>query len=279
MKNRRFLSILVGALAAGSVVWAAEHPKLISQAPASTIAIDGRHDDWTGTVEPFGSDPVSIQVANDGEFLYVRLVASDPSARAQIMRRGLIMWFDDGGKTKKRFGIRYPVIESSGEPQEHGHYGSGRRSGGDPGAAAGPGDDSYEPPDRIDVLSSNKDDERSLTLDHAAGLQAAARMDQGTLRYELRVPLARSDDHPYAIGTAPGKTIGIGIETPRMERPPSDERGGGHGAGGYGGGGYGGGGHGGGMGGHGGGGMHGDGGERAGPTSKPMNAWGTVVLK
>jgi hypothetical protein len=270
MMNRGFLSFLVAAVAAGSVTWAAGHPKFVSQPPSGPIVIDGRHDDWTGTVEPFGSDPVSIQVANDGEFLYVRLVASDPAVRGQIMRRGLIMWFDDGGKTKKRFGLRYPVVESSGEQQERGRYGSGHRGGGGARNGDRPSDESYEPADRIDVLSSNKDDERSLTLDHAAGLEAAARVEQGTLRYELKVPLARSTEHPYAIGTAPGKTIGIGIESPKMERPSNASGGGGGGRGGD---------RIGGMGGHGGGGMHGGGGERGFQPPKPLNDWGTVVLR
>ena len=166
-----------------------------------------------------------------------------------------------------------PVVESSGEPQEGGHYGGHHGSGGGGADRERPSEESYEPADRIDVLGSNKDDERSLTLDHAAGIEAAARIDQGTLRYEVKVPLAKTTDHPYAIGTAPGKTIGIGIETPKPER--SSSGGGGRGYGG-GGGGYGG--HGGGMGGHSGmhgGEGHGEGGYQA---PKPLNAWGTVAL-
>jgi len=271
MMNRGFVVLwLMGLL--GSVTWAAEHPKFVSQPLAGTIVVDGRDDDWMGVVEPFGTEPVSIQVVNDGAFLYLRLVASDPSARTQIMRRGLIVWFDEDGKTKKRFGLRYPVVESSGEPQERGRYAGGRRGGGSGSGSGGEraNDESYAPTDRIDVLSSKKDDERSLTLDHASGIEAAARVDQGTLRYELKVPLARNDDHPYAIGTLPGKTIGIGIETPKVDRPSS-------GGGGYGGGGYGGG-RGGGMRGHGGGMRGGGGGERGFQQPKPLNAWGTVAL-
>jgi hypothetical protein len=274
MMNRGFLA-LCAATALGSVTWAAEHPKFVSQPVAGTILVDGHHEDWVGTAEPFGAEPVSIQFANDGAFLYVRLVTSDPSARSQIMRRGLIVWFDEGGKNKKRFGLKYPVVESTEEPQERGRYGGGRR-GGDSGTADRPGDDSYEPADRIDVLSSNKDDEHSLTLDHASGIEAAARVEQGTLRYELKVPLARTADHPYAIGTSPGKTLGIGLETPKAERP-SSETGRGYGGGGGGGGGYGGGGHRGGMGGRGGG-MRGGGGQSGFQPPKPLNAWGTVSL-
>jgi hypothetical protein len=292
--NNRGLLALCAALALGSVTWAADHPKFVSQSVTSTILIDGHQDDWTGNVEPFGTEPVSIQFANDNAFLYLRLVASDASARTQIMRRGLVVWFDEEGKTKKRFGLKYPVVESSGESQERGHYGVGHRGGGgsggggyggggqgggstgSSGSAERPSEDSYQPADRIDVLSSNKNDERSLTLDHASGIEAAARLEQGTLVYELKVPLARNGDHPYAIGTSSGKTIGIGLETPKMEHPSYG--GGGRGYGGGGGGGYGG--HGGGMGGHGG--MHGGGGGGGGQSGyqppKPLNAWGTVVL-
>jgi hypothetical protein len=275
MMNRRFLALCM-ATALGSVAWAAEHPKFVSQPVAGTILVDGHQDDWTGTVEPFGSEPISIQLANDGTFLYLRLVASDPSARAQIMRRGLVVWFDEQGKAKKRFGLKYPVVESSGA-EERGRYGGGRPGDGGNGAGGErPSEDSYTPADRIDVLGSNKDDERSLTLDHASGIEAAARMEQGTLLYELKVPLARSADHPYAIGTSPGKTIGIGLETPKVERPSEGgERGYGGGYGGHGGG-YGG--HGGGYGGHGGG-MRGGGGREGGfQQAKPLNVWGTVVL-
>lgn len=266
MMNRGFLALCVAA-ALGSATWAAERPKFVSQPITGTIVVDGQHDDWTGLVEPFGTEPVEIQVANDGAFLYLRLVTSDPSARNQIMRRGLIVWFDEDGKTKKRFGLKYPVVESSGEPQERGRYGGARRGGGSGSGGEHPSDETYEPADRIDVLGSNKNDERSLTLDHASGIEAAERLEQGTLRYELKVPLARSDDHPYAIGTAAGKTIGIGIETPKVERPSYG-----------GGGGSGGGGRIGGMGGHGSGGMRGGGGERGFHAPKPLNAWGTVAL-
>ena len=54
---------------------------------------------------------------------------------------------------------------------------------------------------------------------------------QGTLQYQLKVPLARNGDHPYAIETAPGKTIGVGLETGKLQqRSFGAGRGGGFGA-------------------------------------------------
>jgi hypothetical protein len=242
---------------------------------AGQITIDGQHDDWTGALTPLGNDPISMQVVNDTDAVYVRLVASDAATRMQILRRGLIVWFDEGGGTKKRLGIHYPVNEGGpgGERRSRGGYGGGGRDRPDPNA---PRDDS-EPSSRVDILGPGKNDARSLTVDHASGVEVALRVVEGSLQYELKVPLTKNADHPYAIGAAPGATIGLGLETPKPERA-SDAGSGGRG-GGYGGGGGGGrGGMGGGMRGRG---MPrgGGGGQSSGfQPPKPLKAWTTVTL-
>jgi hypothetical protein len=63
--------------------------------------------------------------------------------------------------------------------------------------------------------------------DHLQGLDVAFRTEQGSLEYELKIPLARSSDHPYAIETQPGKTIGIGFETGKLSEHVGEGRGGG----------------------------------------------------
>src|SRR4051794_26735241 len=85
---------------------AADKPKFASGRRNDAITIDARFEDWPGNLEPFGDKPVSVQFLNDGEFLYMRLTASDPATRMQIVRQGLTVWFDPAGGTKKRFGIR-----------------------------------------------------------------------------------------------------------------------------------------------------------------------------
>ena len=87
---------------------ASEKPHFESKGLDGAITVDGKFDDWYGNLQPFGSDPVSIQFLNDGQFLYVRVTASDSATRMQIMRMGMTVWFDSGGGTKKKFGIRYP---------------------------------------------------------------------------------------------------------------------------------------------------------------------------
>jgi hypothetical protein len=273
----RVLAWLLTSAAIGTVA-ASERPHFASKGLDGAITIDGRFDDWYGHPEPFGNDPIAVQFLNDGEFLYVRLTASDAAARMQIRRLGMTVWFDPAGGTKKKFGIRYPVVEQGdgGSPFGPDRAMGGRRGRG--GDDPPPEDEAASPVDRVDILGPGKDDARSLTRGHLSGVDVAIHVEQGTLQYELKVPLARSGDHPYAIDTAPGKTIGVGIETGKLQmRSFGTGRGGGFGGGGGGMGGGGGRGRGGGMGGGGGRGGGQRGSEPPRP-AKPMKPWGTVTI-
>ncbi len=182
------------------------------------IAIDGASADWS-VFSPFGENvPFSIGLKNDGEFLYVALSSSDPGARMMLATRGLIVWFDPAGGTKKRFGIRYPVIEGgSGAPM--------RRPGGFGGPGGGrpdPAGVDFDPAKdgrwtRLEVIGPEKDDRRSLLIDLTPGVAVRIGSGDGTLLYELKVPLEKGADRPYAIGAEAGETIGIGLETPEVE--------------------------------------------------------------
>jgi hypothetical protein len=265
---------LCAAFAFAATLAAADKPHLVSQPRAGAIAADGKFDDWTGNLQPLGSALVSVQVVNDQEFLYLRLTASDAATRMQIMRLGFTVWFDPEGGTRRRFGVRYPVVERGDPGQGPGGFGGLGRGRGRRGAPEGNDGDRESPVDRVDILGPGKDDARSLTRDHLQGVDVAVRAEQGMLQYELKVPMVRTAEHPYAIDVAPGKTIGLGLETGKIQqRSLGEGRGGGFGGGGMGGRG------GGGMGGRGGGG----GGRRGGAESprpqaaKPLKVWATVA--
>jgi hypothetical protein len=270
--------LCVGLSLAFPAVTASERPHFDSKGLDGAITVDGKYDDWYGHLDPFGNDPISVQFLNDGEFLYVRLTASDAAARMQIARLGMTVWFDPAGGTKKKLGIRYPIVEQGEGPPsapDGATGGRGRRRGG----GGPPPEESTSPTDRVDILGPGKDDARSLTRDHLSGVDVAIHTEQGTLQYELKVPLARSGDHPYAIETVPGKTIGVGVETGKLQMHSSGAgRGGGFGGGGMGGGGGGRGHGGGGMGG--GGGRHGggQGGSEPPRPAKPLKPWATVTI-
>lgn len=244
------------------------------------IVIDGSNAEWPGPLLPIDErTPVAVAAVNDGQFLYLVLHASDAMARARIMRQGLIVWFDPSGKNKKQFGIKFPVgMESGGMG---GRFGGDRRRGmprdggtpPDEGTAGDPGQrgpEMFEPPNRLEVYGPKRDDVHSFVTDKVPGIAVKIGHVEGVLVYELQVPLARTSEFEYAIGTKPGALIGIGLETPKMETAsPDGGRGrgiGGGGIGGRGGGGMGGGGRG--MGGA----------RRGGEQMKPMKAWALLQL-
>jgi hypothetical protein len=272
LNRRTTASLLSAALLLSLPLAASDRPHIISQPRDCAIAIDGGFDDWSGALEPLGTQPLSVQAVNDGDFLYLRVTASDAAARMQIVRQGLTVWFDPSGGTKKKLGIKYPVVEHGALEENRGGSG-GRTHGRGREGDGGREDSDYTPSDRVDVIGPGKDDARSLTREHLSGLDVALRVEQGLLQYELKVPLARSSDHPYAIDAEPGKTIGLGFETGKMQQRGFGEgRGGGYGGGGGGIGGRGG------MPGHGGGGMRGGGEGRGGQPPKPIKAWATLAI-
>ena len=263
MTKTALLGFVSTALAMSVALTAAERPHFVSQLRDGVITADGRFDDWYGNLQPLGNDPVSVQVLNDKDFLYVRLTASDAATRMQIMRLGFTVWFDPAGGTKKKFGVRYPVPDGGARGRGRGREGREGDQGDEP-----------SPVDRVEILGPGKDDARSLTRDHLSGVDVAIRAEQGILQYELKVPLARTSDHPYAIDTEPGKTIGLGVETGKLQQQSFGDGRGGGGGGGMGG-------RAGGMGGRGGGGMGGrrGGGEGRGfQPPKPLKAWATVAI-
>src|SRR5690349_5106334 len=74
------------------------------------VVIDGDNGEWPGPLTPIEENhPVLTAAINDGQFLYVLLSTADTTSRRQILRQGLIVWFDPSGGDKKHFGLKYPV--------------------------------------------------------------------------------------------------------------------------------------------------------------------------
>ena len=292
----------LGALAlvaAAVATLVASGPSVSSTWLTQAIPIDGSGNGWTGFSTLSDKPPLSVAAANDGQFLYLAIRTSDPGTRRMIERQGLIVWIDAKGKKDKKFGLHYPEAAEmpapgdgrSGRPGGAGGGGYGGRGGYAGGQPPQEGQPQTQgpPPDpqtdgrwqHMEIVGPGKNDKRDLMLDHVPGIQVKVGDQEGVLTYELRVPLQATSDAPYAIGVQPGAVIGLGLETPKIERP---RRPGGFG-GGFGG--RGGGTAGGGMGGMGGGRRGGFGGEGGGGEGgqsggrmrmEPLKLWATVTL-
>jgi hypothetical protein len=217
---------------------------------ASEVTVDGEDGDWGDPAATLPVVPVAVSVMNDGGFLYLRVRALDRGAQMQLLFGGLTVWFDPKGGNKKVFGIRYPVGSPMPDPRSKAR----RPQTGEqtrplpPPPGESPVDSARDRgprmpldpadivPRRLEVLGPGKDDARSLVLTHAAGLTVGLGRVEGVLVYELQVPLGKSADTPYAIGASPGATIGLGFDSPKIERakPPDDGSGSRRGGGGIG---------------------------------------------
>jgi len=265
-------------MAASAIATASKRQRIDSHWLDRPVTIDGDNGEWAGPLAPVDEkDPINVAVENDGQFLYLVLTTSDQAVRREIVRQGLVVWFDPSGGEKKHFGIKFPVAYGSengargGGRGRWGGYG-GHQSGGDTGDRNPPPPDqtaAIEPPDRLEVYGPAKDDAHSFVVEAAPGIAAKVGQVEGYFVYELKVPLAKASETPYAIEAKPGSEIGFGLETPKIE---SAEHQGGFGGMGGAMGGRGGGG--GGMGGSAGGGGRGGGFEQP----RPLKAWATIQL-
>ncbi len=256
----RLALVLVAVCGVG--VWASE--SIASRWRDRDMRVDGVNDEWPETVHV--NEAGSVGSVNDDQFLYLSMITSDQQRRRRFVAGGLIVWLDASGGKQQSFGIHIPGGRELGFP--------GPRAGGRRGVDQTSPDVPMPVLTYVELLGPKKDDRRRIELTSESRIEVAVGSREGTLVYELKVPLAKTSATPYAIGTEPGRKIGLGLETPKIEPSDAAHAGYGHGGGGFGGGGHG---------GRGGGGGeragHGAGGEGGGSqTAKPLKAWTTIQL-
>ncbi len=194
-----------------------------SIAPSQPLVMDGRIEDWQGTVRSVDEERFSLGLSNDENFLYLGFMSRDEEITRPIMGRGLMIWVDAGGGKDKRYGIRYPV----GILESRAFSGERSRPRTTPGGA---GADMEWIQARAAVML----EEIEMVSDEAAypqapalaesGIQASGSYDYGILTFEVRIPLHRTDSAKFAIDTTPGSEIAVGLELPEIDRDELSSR-------------------------------------------------------
>ncbi len=239
MKTRLTLFILLSFLAAGcsSIVTFETESRPLDHG----IIIDGKADDWTGNIYTVEGERLSLGLYNDRDDLYVCLIANDPSSMSRIMDQGLTIWFDPSGGRKKALGIKYPAGRAMAPAWDKE---SGRKPGdGAERPATAPadrrnGDGSVAPPEdmprEMEVVTADGRENRKLLIDEVPGLELRVLASYTSVVYELKIPLRQSAEHAIAVGIDPGKALGLGFETGKLNtgtrqpaRPGSGPEGGG----------------------------------------------------
>jgi len=166
------------------------------------LKVDGTGAEWNDAATLIPGPQVLVGIKNDRENLYVCLKTSNRITQVQMLALGTTVWIDAEGKKNRTFGIQFPV---SGLLQ-------GRRF---------PSQQNPEELQRLidaaqrqfDILGPGKDEHLRIADKQEKGLDVHLGFADGTLTYELKVPLHKTPEHVYAVGADPSKPLTIGLET------------------------------------------------------------------
>jgi hypothetical protein len=192
--------------------------ELISHVPEPGISIDGDNLDWQGKLTYLEDKELSVGVMNDETDIYVCLVSLDHDVIAQTLRQGLMVWFDSKGGKEKIFGIRYPAeIRESGFPGEDMGRGRGR-SKPEPKELEKHINALRESRPEIAILGPDEKETARIPFMNNENIAVDIGCSSlGQFIFELQIPLKKSPGAPYAVNTSPGKKIGLGFETTKID--------------------------------------------------------------
>ena len=168
------------------------------------VVIDGNAGEWTSGLTNLKDTKVFVGVQNDQDYVYVCLTSTDPQFRRQLMGAGLSVWFES--EDGKRMGVLYPI----GMMRPEGQPASGEEQEGDPGDREHMFQQALQD---LEVLGPGKDDRNLFSTVQVPGIVVKVGGSQTAVAYELRFPLKKSSEHPYALGALPGSTVKIDIQT------------------------------------------------------------------
>jgi hypothetical protein len=205
----RLLLFVVATLTLGC---GSSAPLVSSGGAAAQVTADGDASDWRGALSAVEGEPVTVGVRSDESHVYVAVVTSDPDVIRHTLLTGMVVWLDAEGGKGKGFGVHFPLgAVRQGQPLDLADLRRDRETSG------------ADRSDRMEQMTRElaivQDDARTvLGRDAAPGLTTGVTLAGGTLTLELKVPLAQTQATPFAVGAAPGSRIGVGVETPELDR-------------------------------------------------------------
>jgi hypothetical protein len=216
---------------------------LISDWNRTGIIIDGKADEWQGSLYILKKANVTIGVRNDADNLYLCFISYDQGVMRQILSGGLTVWFDPAGGSDEKYGIKYPAgfpkgnpamdLENDGKPRQMPMNGAGET--GDDMPPPGPAymDTSFSkhgfnniegiiPPmadniqHEIQFLGPEEKNVQQSTTIELKKMKVQIKRTQNAFTYELQVPLHKTGDFPFELAPAKGGIIGIEFKTEKI---------------------------------------------------------------
>ncbi len=190
--------------------------KLDSQWRDRAISVDGKHEEWQEGMNFVEKENVAVGFFNDEDYLYVSMTTSNRDIQKQFMAMGFAIWFDSNGGKKKEFGILFPV-----GMMEMGLMMRGRGQSQDIETLR---ENFKKSLNDLEIFMPGEKEPRRMPVADATGIEVTVGDSHEQLIYEIKVPLHKSEIHPYAIAAKADKPIGIGFETAQLDREKMRER-------------------------------------------------------
>ena len=187
--------------------------KLASDWQQGEMNIDGSDSEWQRGLYYDKESDMVYGVRNDDKYVYIFLKTQNRSTQMQIMRQGLTIWFDREDGKNQTFGVKYPMSRQetnagfsldTNEEKLHTFL-------------------DQEFPE-MEIIGPKKENIQRFSALEAPGIRVKIGRINGTLVYELCVPLNRTSEHPFAIEPISAHRIGIEFETGEFK--PEQSKGG-----------------------------------------------------
>jgi hypothetical protein len=174
------------------------------------IVIDGDARDWRGLTTYVEKGNIAVGVTNDRRDLFLCLHSPTREVAAQIVMRGLTVWFDPDGGTGRTLGIRCTI---------------GMQDMPRPGEAMTDREKMREmvlervgeAASEVEILGPDDQVYGRFPVGDLTGLEIAVAYTGGRIVYELKLPLTKTEDSPYALGVNWEKKVSIGFVTPEID--------------------------------------------------------------
>jgi hypothetical protein len=258
MKSFTRVAVLVFSLAVigGPEAGAAE--KIESSLAGDRIVLDGDPSDWEGIPITYLEDSLHVAaIVHDEDSLYLMYRFADEGLARRISMRGVTLWINGDGKTKKKkeeFAVRYPGSEQIAEQFEDEDPGDERyraeTAGSGTSGRGGPPPSlaiMRQVPGQLTVIKMGM--KEMIDENDTAGPTAASAFIEGVFCYELKIPFADIGGKIADTSSEKKRQVAIGVqiggmtqaEMETLQAAMKEERGSMGGPGGRGGGGMGGG--------------------------------------
>jgi hypothetical protein len=192
--------------------------QIASKWSESRIQIDGNLKEWSDSTVFADKDGIRWGVMNDDEYLYLCVMSAKPNLGRQVMARGMTVWFDPNGGEKKTLGVRFPIGMSRGGAVPIQEEGEDKDQRGNSVPLMG-----RQALNEFEFLGPTENDIQMVPRMQGQGVELHLTSTPERFVYELKIPLASSSKHPYAVESHKGAAIGVGVETNTPGRAAANE--------------------------------------------------------